>query len=74
MTMAEMKEEGKQRDEKEKESVEEGLNDSLKGEPAAMTVDPVLTLDITSTGLNSTLAMFPSKAVNLTYVHHWNIA
>lgn len=71
MTMTELKEEGKQRDEKEEEAVEEELNDSLKGEPAALTVDPVLTLDITSTGLNSTLAMFPSKAVNLTY---WNIA
>jgi len=63
VTMAELKEEGKQREEKEEESVEEELNDSLEGEPAALTVDPVLTLDFTTTGLKPTLAMFPSKAV-----------
>uniref|UniRef100_A0A8C2FU32 Hypoxia-inducible factor 1-alpha n=1 Tax=Cyprinus carpio TaxID=7962 RepID=A0A8C2FU32_CYPCA len=35
------------------EQEEEELHDSLKGEPEALTVaDPVLTLDITSTGLN----------------------
>ncbi|XP_067276977.1 hypoxia inducible factor 1 subunit alpha a isoform X2 [Pseudorasbora parva] len=50
VTMAELKAEGKQMDEREEESLEEELNDSLKGEPAALTlVDPVLTLDITST-------------------------
>lgn len=67
VTMAELKEKGKQRDEKEEESVSEELNDSLKGEPEALTVvDPVLTLDVTNTGLNSTLAIFPSK------VAKWN--
>ncbi|KAG1950368.1 hypoxia inducible factor 1 subunit alpha a isoform X2 [Pimephales promelas] len=49
VTMAELKEEGKQREEKEEESVEEELNDSLEGEPEALTVDPVLTLDFTTT-------------------------
>jgi len=56
VTMAELKEEGKQREEKEEESVEEELNDSLEGEPEALTVDPVLTLDFTTTGLKPTLA------------------
>ncbi|XP_067242605.1 hypoxia inducible factor 1 subunit alpha a isoform X2 [Chanodichthys erythropterus] len=50
VTMAELKEKGKQRDGKEEEPVGEELNDSLKGEPEALTVvDPVLTLDITNT-------------------------
>lgn len=75
VTMAELKEDGKQRDEKEEESVGEELNDSLKGEPEALTVgDPVLTLDITSTGLNSTLGIFSSIFANLTCMQNWNSA
>uniref|UniRef100_A0A672PSZ2 Hypoxia-inducible factor 1-alpha n=1 Tax=Sinocyclocheilus grahami TaxID=75366 RepID=A0A672PSZ2_SINGR len=45
VTMAELKEEAKAKNEKREE-----LHDSLEGEPEALTVaDPVLTLDITST-------------------------
>ncbi len=55
VTTAELKEEAKAENEKKKECVIEELHDSLKGEPEALTVaDPVLTLDITSTGLNAT--------------------
>uniref|UniRef100_A0A671LUM0 Hypoxia-inducible factor 1-alpha n=1 Tax=Sinocyclocheilus anshuiensis TaxID=1608454 RepID=A0A671LUM0_9TELE len=50
MTVAELKEEAKAKDEKKEECVREELHDSLKGKPEALTVvDPVLTLDITST-------------------------
>uniref|UniRef100_A0A8C1J107 Hypoxia-inducible factor 1-alpha n=1 Tax=Cyprinus carpio TaxID=7962 RepID=A0A8C1J107_CYPCA len=53
VTMEELKEEAKAKNEKKAECVREELHDSLKGEPEALTVaDPVLTLDITSTGLN----------------------
>uniref|UniRef100_A0A8C1YMK5 Hypoxia-inducible factor 1-alpha n=1 Tax=Cyprinus carpio TaxID=7962 RepID=A0A8C1YMK5_CYPCA len=50
VTMEELKEEAKAKNEKKAECVREELHDSLKGEPEALTVaDPVLTLDITST-------------------------
>uniref|UniRef100_A0A671LRP6 Hypoxia-inducible factor 1-alpha n=1 Tax=Sinocyclocheilus anshuiensis TaxID=1608454 RepID=A0A671LRP6_9TELE len=50
VTVAELKEEAKAKDEKKEECVREELHDSLKGKPEALTVvDPVLTLDITST-------------------------
>uniref|UniRef100_A0A673JJQ6 Hypoxia-inducible factor 1-alpha n=1 Tax=Sinocyclocheilus rhinocerous TaxID=307959 RepID=A0A673JJQ6_9TELE len=50
VTVAELKEEAKAKDEKNEECVREELHDSLKGKPEALTVvDPVLTLDITST-------------------------
>ncbi|XP_016084863.1 hypoxia-inducible factor 1-alpha-like isoform X1 [Sinocyclocheilus grahami] len=50
VTVAELKEEAKTKDEKKEECVREELHDSLKGKPEALTVvDPVLALDITST-------------------------
>nr|WLF82681.1 hypoxia-inducible factor 1 alpha A [Tor putitora] len=50
VTMPELKDEAKAKNEKKEECVREELHDSLKGEPEALTVaDPVLTLNITST-------------------------
>lgn len=54
--MAELREEAKAKNEKTEECVREEIHDSLKGDPEALTVaDPVLTLDISSTGLKATM-------------------
>lgn len=56
VSVEDLKEDAKAKDEQKEECVREELHDSLKGKPEALTVvDPILTLDITSTGLNATM-------------------
>uniref|UniRef100_A0A8C1TWA9 Hypoxia-inducible factor 1-alpha n=1 Tax=Cyprinus carpio TaxID=7962 RepID=A0A8C1TWA9_CYPCA len=50
VSVEDLKEDAKAKDEQKEECVREELHDSLKGKPEALTVvDPILTLDITST-------------------------